>query len=145
MESLIDRYFFLFFLALWFGISFLLSVFSGWRQLSQYYRSSGLFEGRRFYFQSGAMRLRARYNSVLILGVNSEGLYLSILFPFRVGHPPLLVPWGDISWTEKPGRFFGGFELQFARSPSIPFLISRRLMEKIANAAGDLNTIVGVT
>ena len=145
MESMIDRYFFLFFLALWFGISFLLSIFSGWRQLSRHYRSNGLFGGHRFYFQSAAMRLRASYNRVLIVGVNSEGLYLSILFPFRVGHPPLLVPWEDISWTEKPGRFFGGFKLQFARSPSIPFLISRRLMEKIANALGDFNTMIGVT
>lgn len=145
MESITGRYFFLFFLALWFGISFLLSVFSGWRQLSQYYRSSGLFKGRRFYFQSAAMRLRASYNSAFIVGVSSEGLYLSILFLFRVGHPPLLVPWEDISWTEKPGRFWGGFKLQFARCPSIPFLISRRLMEKIANAVGDLNTTAGVT
>ena len=145
MESIIDRYFFLFFLALWFGISFLLSVFGGWRQLSKCYRSTGFFKGRKFYFQSAAMRLLTGYNRVLILGINSEGLYLSILFLFRVGHPPLLVPWEDISWTEKPGRFFGGFKLQFASCPSIPFLISRRLMEKIANALKDLNSITGVT
>ncbi len=144
MESIIARYFFLFFLALWFGISFLLSVFGGWRQLSQHYRSTGLFKGQRFYFQSAAMRLRVSYNSVLILGINSEGLYLSILFPFRIGHPPLLVPWEDISWTEKPGRFLGGFKLQFAKCPSIPFLISRRMMEKVAKALGDLNSTAGV-
>ena len=146
MESIIHRYFFLIFLAAWLGISFLLSLLSGWWQLSQYYRSTGSFKGRRFYFQSAAMRLWVSYNNVLILGVSPEGFYLSIFFPFRAGHPPLLVPWEDISCEEKPGRFFGGFKLHFAKCPSIPFLISRRLMEKIAIAVRELNTtIAGVT
>lgn len=143
MVSMVAPYFLLFFLALWFGISFLLSVFGGWRQLSKHYRSTGLFKGQRFYFQSAAMRLRASYNSVLTFGINIEGLYLSVLFPFRIGHPPLFVPWEDISCTEKPGRFFGGFELHFAKCPTIPFLISRRLMEKVAEALRDLNRPAG--
>jgi len=131
MESILGRYFIFFFVAFWLGICFLLSSFSGWRQLSECYPSTGLFQGRRFYFQSAMMRLWVSYNGVLTLGMDPAGLQISILFPFRAGHPPLFVPWEDISWEERPGRFFGGFRLQFAKCPSIPFLISRRLMERI--------------
>jgi hypothetical protein len=33
------------------------------------------------------------YGSCLIVGVDPTGIRLSILFPFRIGHPPLFLPW----------------------------------------------------
>jgi hypothetical protein len=39
----------------------------------------------------------ANYNSVLHVGVQPEGLHLSVMALFRVGHPPLLIPWDEIT------------------------------------------------
>lgn len=133
-----EQYLFLAFIAVWCGIVFLLSLVSGWRELSQYYGSTAPFNGPRFWFQSVSMRLRVGYNNCLIVGANTEGLYVSILFPFRIGHPPLLFPWVDISVAEKRGFLLRGFELRFNRCPSIPFVISKRLMNKVSKPSGGM-------
>ena len=143
IDSMPKQYLILVFIAAWCGIVFLLSLVSGWREFSQYYRSVAPFNGPRFRFQSVSMRLRVGYNNCLIVVVNTEGLHVSILFPFRIGHPPLFFPWVDISATEKRGFFLRGFELRFNRCPSIPFVISKRLMIKISEASGGLLGIPG--
>ena len=47
--------------------------------------------------QSAAMRWLTHYNNVLTVGADSEGLFLVPFFLFRVGHPPLFVPWAEIT------------------------------------------------
>lgn len=127
-----EHYFILAFIAVWCGVVFLLSLVSGWRELSEYYGSPASFNGPRFWFQSVSMRLRVGYNNCLIVGANTEGLHVSIFFPFRIGHSPLFFPWVDISVVEKRAFLLRGFELRFVRCPSIPFVISKRLMNKIS-------------
>ena len=39
----------------------------------------------------------ARYNGVLTVGVNPAGLYLAVMPLFRPGHPPLFIPWPDVT------------------------------------------------
>jgi hypothetical protein len=133
-----EQYLILVFIAVWCGIVFLLSLVSGWRELSEYYRTVAAFNGPRFWFQTASMRLRVGYNNCLIVGANTEGLHVSILFPFRIGHPPFFFPWVDISVTEKRGFLLRGFELRFSRCPSIPFVISKRLVNKISEASGGM-------
>lgn len=133
-----EQYLIFAFIAVWYGIVFLLSLFSGWQKLSQYYRPTAPFNGPRFWFQTASMRLRVGYNNCLIVGANTEGLYVSILFPFRIGHSPFFFPWVDISVTEKRGFLLRGFELRFSRCPSIPFVISKRLMNKVSEASGGM-------
>jgi hypothetical protein len=133
-----EQYVIFAFIAVWCAIVFLLSLVSGWRELSEYYRSAAPFHGARFWFQSLSMRVRVGYNNCLVVGTNTEGLHVSIVFPFRIGHPPLFFPWIDISATEKRGFFFRGFELRFSRCPSIPFVISKRLMNKISEPSGGM-------
>jgi hypothetical protein len=74
--------------------------------------------------------------------VNPNGIYLSVLFIFRIGHPPLFIPWPDVSMREKRFLiFFKQVELRFAKCSSIPFVISRRLMNRISEALGGINPI----
>ncbi len=48
------------------------------------------------------------YNSVLTIHVSPEGLHLAVMKIFRLGHPPILIPWAEIHqatfrrflWTE---------------------------------------------
>ncbi len=88
------------------------------------------------------MRMGANYGNCLIVCVNPDGIHLSVLFLFRIGHPPLFVLWPDVSMKEKRVLFFfKQVELRFSKCPSIPFVISRRLMNKISDALGGINPI----
>ena len=78
------------------------------------------------------MKRMTNYNNVLTIGANREGLYLSVLFIFRLGHPPLFIPWTETAFKEKEGKFYDRCELRFARCPEIPFIISKKLMQKIS-------------
>jgi hypothetical protein len=88
------------------------------------------------------MRTGTNYGNCLIVCANPDGVHLSVFFPFRIGHPPLFVPWPDVSMKEKQAFFFfKQVELRFSKCPSIPFVISRRLMNRISDALGGINPI----
>jgi len=119
---------------------------SGWWKLSQFYRARVSPDGKKLWFQSASMRMGMNYGNCLILVVNPDGIYLSVLFLFRIGHPPLFIPWTDIAMRERRFLFFfKQAELRFAKSSSIPFVISRRLMDKISDALGGVNPISSMT
>jgi hypothetical protein len=122
----------LLFIPLWCAVSVYIAFMGGWRQLAKHYRANNPFLGKKFYFQSASMKGMTNYNKVLTIGVNREGLFISALFIFRLGHPPLLIPWPEITFKEKEGNFYDRCELRFARSPDIPFTISKKLREKIS-------------
>jgi len=118
---------------------------SGWWELSRIYKAMVSPDGKRFWFQSASMRMGTNYGNCLIVGVNREGIRLSVLFLFRIGHPPLFIPWPDVSMSEKRFLFFfKQVELRFAKCPSIPFVISRRLMDRISDATGGINPISNI-
>jgi len=142
IETILKQYFYFFFVVFWCGISLLISFMSGWRELSRIYPATVSPEGKRFWFQSASMRRGTNYGNCLIVWVNPNGIYLSVLFLFRIGHPPLFIPWPDVSMRERVFLFFfKQVELRFARCPSIPFVISRRLMNRISEALGGNNPI----
>jgi hypothetical protein len=88
------------------------------------------------------MRMGTSYGNCLIVGLNPDGIYLSVFFLFRIGHPPLFIPWPDVSMRERRFLFFfKQVELRFAKCSSIPFVISRRLMNRISDALGGVNPI----
>ncbi|MCL1474182.1 hypothetical protein [Argonema antarcticum] len=47
-----------------------------------------------------------RYRGALNIGITHEGIYLSIMRPFNIGTPPLLIPWRAIDRIEKVTSFF---------------------------------------
>jgi hypothetical protein len=49
------------------------------------------------------MKGTAFYSGCTFFTSNKKGLGLSLLFPLRFGHPPLFIPWSDIS-IEKSRR-----------------------------------------
>lgn len=80
---------------IWTAVSLLISLFSGWGQLAKYYRTDNIPAGKslgNYWLLMGP----ANYRGVTTIQPSSEGLYLSILLLFRLGHPPLLIPWRDI-------------------------------------------------
>src|SRR5919198_5653126 len=97
----------------WIGISLLLSWISGWRALAERYRATQRCTGVRFWMKSAAMRWGVGYRSSVNFGVDSSGLFLSVFPLFRAGHPPLLIPWADISFSRERGWLFDGVRLEF--------------------------------
>lgn len=121
---------------IWIGIGLFVARVGGWATLATVYEYSGEFRGESLRFQSARMRWGTNYGSCLTVGANPRGLYLAVFFIFRIGHPPLLIPWPDISISEQKARWFNYVMLQFRRAPSIPLLISEPLAHWLANRAG---------
>lgn len=126
----------LFLVAAWAMMFALISRAGGWASLADQYRCPDTFTGTTWSFQKGQMRWMVGYNNCLTVGADPRGLYLSILFPFRIAHPPLFIPWRDISFRTKSFLGFKFIELRLGREVTIPLRISYKLAEKLKTGAG---------
>lgn len=125
------------FVLFWCVLLFSIGALSGWVSLARRFRLIAGFTGPTWRFQSARMRWTAHYGNCLTVGADASGLMLSILFLFRPGHPPLLVPWTEISVAQRRKiLFFRQVKLLLGREEQIPFLISGRLSDRIQAAAG---------
>ena len=130
-------FFILFFIGLWICVGPIISLMGGWRELGKYYRSANTVEGKKWRWQSGTLRYGTSYNNCLNITANEDGLGISVPIFFRIGHPPLFIPWTEIrTKQEKCMIFWKRTRLTFARIPDVPFRISNRLAKKIQEAVG---------
>lgn len=83
------------FVLIWSGVVYLLAWFSGWRRLARHYRCAKAPEGSVF-GTLWAMLGPVNHRGTLKIQPAPEGLYLSTMVFFRIGHPPLLIPWHAI-------------------------------------------------
>lgn len=94
----------IYFAALWCFICFFISILGGWHSLSGRFRAQAAPYGETKtagpFFYGVKMRFRVNYSSVIRITAAEDALYLSILFLFRVGHPPLRIPWTEIKMAE---------------------------------------------
>ena len=74
-----------------------------------------------------------------MLGANREGLYLAPYFLFRLGSPPLFIPWHEVRPGERRRRFMLGEQrtLLLGREEGIPFELELTLAEKLLACASD--------
>jgi hypothetical protein len=99
---------FLYFVAMWFGVTGLLAYAGGWARLANAFPAEMPVPGDRFRFVSGSMGLRfvpVSYGNCLFVTVSPSGLRISIFFPFRFLSPPLFVPWSAMESVTQ-GRYF---------------------------------------
>jgi len=99
------RVFLVLFPLFWLLISSLIAKFGGWSRLATVYRAYDPPRGKAMYFQSASFDL-ANYNSCLTFHITEQGLHISVLFPFRFGHPPLFIPWRDMLNREEKKLLF---------------------------------------
>ena len=125
-----------FFVAMWLFVSFLLSAMGGWRALAEHYTAQSPFQGKRFRFRSAQLGGYVNYGGCLTLGAGPHGLYLAVLPFFRMAHPSLVIPWGDISAREARSWLFAAIELQFAKAPGASVRLSRGLAQALFDASG---------
>lgn len=124
------------FVGLWCFVTLLLAQVGGWSQVAAVYPAQGDFAGQRWALQSGRMGA-VRYGFVLTVGANEKGLALDVAAPFRVGHPSLFIPWGDISTSETQewGASYTAFT--FAKAPGVTLRLPRDLANEVLQARPD--------
>jgi hypothetical protein len=122
--------------AMWTGVGYLIGVVSGWQELARSYRCARL-KRPRWKYQSGQMRLLMNAHNVLVVDVDTQGLYLATILLFRVGFPPVRIPWQDVS--VKPGKlFFWRYaEFRFRQAPAVYLQLPVKLADEMAANAGD--------
>jgi len=124
-------YFGIFFVVMWVITSFIISKITGWSRLAEKYRTrrkpkSKLLLAVQVHWGSTYMA-----GNIYTIGCNTEGMYLGVLFPFRVGHPPLLIPWHDIKTSKISGLIKSRIQLNFGNNLSRPFEIYDKTAQKI--------------
>jgi len=121
----------------WIVVGLVSSRMTGWALLAQRYRWDERFFGEHLRFRSAAMRYGSHYGNCLTIGVNAQGLFLSLSIPFFPGHPPLFIPWNEITVRRTRVLWANCLELRLGRDPAIPFRIGERLAAKLAALAGE--------
>ena len=119
------------------SVPYSLSFLGGWHLLAERFRAIVPFSGKMYRWVYATMLWGAHYNGALKAGANAEGLYIATLFLFRLGHPPLFIPWSEIKigpsrWVD----FYLSITLTLGGEEQIPFRISRRLARRFRNDAG---------
>jgi hypothetical protein len=123
-------------LAGWIAFSYLLSYLSGWRGLAAVYQARQPFLGKCLRPWAASMRWGVNYNGLLAIGVDSLGIHLSVFFLFRAGHPPLFIPFGEISTTLERAWWFETVKMRFENYPSTYLLVPLSVAEKLSEASG---------
>ena len=118
-------------ITMWIVVLISVSKITGWSRLAEKYRTWDKPE-------SNIMRaVRAYWGSVMITGniytiaCNSKGMYLGVLFPFRLAHPPLLIPWHDIKTSRIKGLLNRRVRMVFGDNLSRPFEVFESTAVKI--------------
>lgn len=90
----------IFFVALWSFVCWLIALVGGWQRLAQRYRTTNTPPpgSKKFDHTFGTLGI-ASYRGTLNIAVAADGLHLSVMRIFQVGHPPLFIPWSDVRIT----------------------------------------------
>jgi len=91
----------LLFLLIWPGVLSLIGWLGGWRRLAGRYPATGRPEGQVYRFQTIRLGAANYGNSVMIIP-GDEGIFLSLFWPFRFGHPNMLIPWPELNLAAPP-------------------------------------------
>jgi len=118
------------------AISIVTSYVGGWASLAKRFRFRGQFTGSRWRGQSGQMRWTFGYWNCLTVGCNEDGLYLATFPFFPLGHPPLLIPWSEVSHSKRRMFFFPMVRFELGKEIAVPFWVRETLAEQLRNVAG---------
>ncbi len=125
----------LFFIIFICGVSFLISLQSGWFSLSRRFKQQsdpfGETKTAGPFFYTVYMRWWSKYSSMVRLAAASDALYASVLFPLRVGHPPLRIPWDEIQFARTKFFFRSYIALTLGNEEKILMRIPLRMARNL--------------
>ena len=124
----------------WCVIVVLIAAVGGWRSLARVYRNQLPFSGHTWHFRSARMGI-VKYKGALTIGVNPAGLYLAAFPLFRPGHPPLFIPWHDITVSSE-SRFLGNvIVFKFRQAPGASLELWERFGREVLERARGATTM----
>lgn len=100
-------YFGIYFILIWSLVHYLLSKISGWAAVAKRHRRQKATHGKLYPFAAMDMG-EARHSGTLFVRVGTEGIDISIFLPFRLFHPPLLIPWNAFDSCKRTRLFSTG-------------------------------------
>ncbi len=74
---------------------------SGWAGLAKEFATTLSPAGKRFRFVSALFRPLTSYKNSIRVTLTDAGIHLAVMPLFRVGHPPLLIPWQHVERYEE--------------------------------------------
>ena len=120
------------------AVFFVVSQLGGWALMSKRFRAEGEFAGESWNWQSAQLRGWCNYNNCLTVGADQESLYLSVVLPFRLFHPALLIPWREIE--VETGKVLFGFidtaVFRIGTEERVRVRIFGKLVDRLRQAAG---------
>lgn len=125
------------FILAWVGLAWLLGAAGGWRRMAEHYAQGDRpFEGETRRYQRLTLGWLANYGRCLVAGRGPQGIRLALLRIVPVGHPPLVIPWEDV--TPPTLRGLGPLavaEFRFARTPEVAVRVRPALARWLLAAA----------
>ena len=120
---------------MWVSASHLLAHVGGWQRLASLFSTSRPRDpaAASFHFQSSKIGT-TRYKSALRFDVQPDGLRVSVLLPFRPGHPPVLIPYGEIADIERTSWL--GFKT-YTMTVGAPEVATMTLPHRVVEAMRD--------
>ena len=123
------------FAPLWCANRFYVSFVSGWLTLSRRSRKQsephGEIKTTRPAFSLIFMRFWSHYGSVIQVFAAQDALYALVFFLFRIGHPPLRIPWNEIKLGRTKCFWRTYIVLTLGSEEMIPMRISQRMARNL--------------
>lgn len=114
----------------WVGITGLLSIVGGWRELSASYAvDPATWNGTPAQNATGALQrwfLPVNYSSTLRVHVWDDGFFLGVWRIFRFMHPPLFIPWTAVRDCEERSLLFWRYARITLHASSVSVFIGGR-------------------
>lgn len=124
-----------FFVAVWALACLLVGSMSGWSALAARFKKQsepyGETRSTGPWFYTVYMRFWVHYSSVVRITAADDALFLSVLLPFRAGHPPLRIPWNEIRPSRAKYLCRRYMVLTLGLQEQIPLRISERMARNL--------------
>ncbi len=124
------------FVALWLLIFRVAAWWGGWNLLAQSYPAGLPLTGERLRMRSAQLRAGCNYNNCITFVSSAAGLQLSMPLPFRFAHPPVFLPWSELSARREQRWLVELVVLRARRVPDVPIKLRARLAERLLAHAG---------
>jgi hypothetical protein len=114
------------FVLFWLGITQLLSHVGGWSVLGERYPARTVAGEKDLGTASLTLDrgfMVVNYNRSVRFQVSSEGLEMTASRFFRRGHPPVLIPWGEVASCERKKLLVGEGAALTLRDGSVNLLV----------------------
>jgi len=123
---------------MWLGVSALLPIISGWRDLAARFPAIHPVEGERFLFASGAIGASTvfpvGYRSCLFFTIGNTGFRVSVFFPFRLLSPPLSIPWAQVESVTEQQIWRSNYTVVSIRGFSTKIMARGQVGQSISNS-----------